>query len=227
MKLSCVSGSGYIDMSDMVRCTDPAAKPKSKIGPIIGGAAGGLSIILVAVILWYLRKKRSERFSLPYVTQRETTVEPSRFVDNGAPWHGMQVSGFEPLVPSLGSQINYDGPNLEPNALGRPILIAPQVDDFATSTQPSSWSSIPLCRNETDQTAIQDHKPTSLRGPSTLSRLTPSTSNLMPTPEADIPLRAEVTRLRAQMERMQSTAYTSVRPASLSDTELPPAYPRH
>ncbi|KIM78705.1 hypothetical protein PILCRDRAFT_90478 [Piloderma croceum F 1598] len=238
VKLSCVSGSGYIDMSNMVRCTDPAANPvihRSKIGPIVGGAVGGLAIIFAAVMLWYLRKKRSERSSLPYVTRRERVVEPSRFVDNGDPW-------FSPLVRSSGSQSNYDCPNLGPNAIRRPIFIAPQkythwqVHNFGTSTQPSSIS---LRRNETHQsdieaeclsgqlTAIQDHEPTSLGSPSTPFRLMASTNNLVPTPGADVPLRTEVTLLRAQMERMESAAYNSAQPASLSDTDLPPAYPQH
>jgi hypothetical protein len=117
-------------MSKMVRCTDPAANPvvhKSKIGPIVGGAVGGLAIILAAVILWYLRKKRSERSSLPYIARRESVVEPSRFVDDGDPWYVVELSRFSPLVRSSGSQSNYDRPNLEPNAIRRPIFIAPQV----------------------------------------------------------------------------------------------------
>jgi hypothetical protein len=117
-------------MSNMVRCTDPAANPvihRSRIGPIVGGAVGGLAIILAAVILWYLRKKRSERSSLPYVAQQESVMEPSRFVDNGVPWHGMEVSGLSPWVPSSGSQSTYDRLNWEPNALREPILTAPQV----------------------------------------------------------------------------------------------------
>ena len=43
-------GSGYIDKSNLVRCTDPIHRVK--IGPIVGGVVGGLVAIIILGILY-------------------------------------------------------------------------------------------------------------------------------------------------------------------------------
>jgi hypothetical protein len=45
------AGSAYIDRSNLVQCTDPIHRVK--IGPIVGGAVGGL---VAVIILWILYK---------------------------------------------------------------------------------------------------------------------------------------------------------------------------
>jgi len=249
-ELLCISGSTYVHHSTnntdplRVLCTDPAIRVRqTKIGPIVGGTLGGLAIFLAAGILWYLLKKRTEKSSLPDTPERDTAPEPSWVVDDGAPWHGMEVTRFSPFILPPNSESEHDRPSVEANELGRPVSIAPQVHDFTTLTAPSFTS---LRRNETDQLDMdskrlvgqpsdsedviwQDHILTLPAAPYA-SRSMSNMSTLTPTTDADV--RTELSLLKAQIERMESMVLAVVQPTSppaqgVGDEGAPPEYPRY
>jgi len=236
--LSCISGSGYIDMSDQIRCTDPVATSsnhKRAIGPIVGGTVGGLTLIIAALMLWYFRKKRNGRSRSPDVPQQDTAVmaEPSWFVDNETPWRGIEVNRSSPAVRPSGSQDGHSA------TLSTGVSTAPQGHDSAVLMTPLSASSR---RTATDQSenefqrligqpsfgAIRDRQHTTVAGP-LLSSHPLGASNSTPTHPAEADTQTEIELLKAQMARMQSRVLETLQHTSLpgpraSDTGGPPAY---
>jgi hypothetical protein len=123
-------GFAYTDVTNTVRCSPVASSTIQKcvkFGPIVGGAVGGLLIIIIALTLWCLRKKRARRSNLPPSVKRNMATEPSWVVDNESPWHDMDEDWFSNMTQTLGNQGNDGQPIMEPDTPHRPLSIAPQV----------------------------------------------------------------------------------------------------
>jgi len=119
VKLGCISGSGQLDRSAQVKCTDPAAALHyEKIGPIIGGVVGGFWLILAAGIIWYIytRKKLTRNPRLLYA------VEPLRVDHNATSWASAETN--QPLV----SQGNHGRPIMKSNVFPTPRSSVSQFD---------------------------------------------------------------------------------------------------
>jgi hypothetical protein len=74
-------------------------------------------IVLVAGLLWYIRKKGTERSTSPNSAQQRPLVEQ--------PWH--EVRGSKPFILPPGSQVSHGRPVMESNEPRRPVSMSPQV----------------------------------------------------------------------------------------------------